>query len=97
MSLIDVKMENGEVMLARIVDVLEHGYEVQFLVPTRSEDYYRFEKDVTFIEYECVDGTYDTDDITAAGYAEEVAGLYSRIDEDEEDYEDDDECDEYED
>ncbi len=98
MSLIDVSMEEGEIMLARIVETLEDGYKVQFLTPTRNEDYFRFDKQITFIEKECVSGYYETDDVTMAGYAEEVGGLYSRLDEDEEEYSDEDEdCDECED
>jgi len=99
MSLVDVSMEGGEIMLARIVDTLEDGYNVQFLTPTRNEDYFRFDKKSSYIEKECVSGYYETDDVTVAGYAEEVGGLYSRVDEDEDEYSDDEDedCDEYED
>ena len=48
MSLIDVAMEEGEIMLARIVDTLEDGYNVQFLNPTRNEDYFRFDIKTTY-------------------------------------------------
>jgi len=93
MSLIDVAMEEGEIMLARIVDTLEDGYNVQFLNPTRNEDYFRFDKNISYIEKECVSGYYESNDVTVAGYAEEVGGLYSRLDEDDEEYSDeDDDC-----
>lgn len=90
MSLIDVSFEDDVVMLARIVDETENGYNVNLLVPTRNSDYYRFEKDKTFVEFESVCGVYDTDDVTAAGYAEEIGGLYSVLDSDYSDAESDD-------
>ncbi len=85
MSLIDVTMEDGCIMLAMIVDSCEEGfYNVKFLNPTRNVDYFRFDKNVTRIQKECVSGFYESNDVTEAGYAEEIDGLYSKINSDEE-------------
>ncbi len=89
MSLIDVYMEDDTIMLARIVETLEDGYGVNFLNPTRNRDYFRFDKKVSYIKNESISGYYETSDVTEAGYAEEVDGLYSVLD--------DSECDEEED
>lgn len=90
MSLIDVSMDDGTIMLAQIVESYDDGYDVKFLTPTRNRDYFRFDKKPTRIQKECVSGFYETDDVTAAGYAEEIDGLYSQIDSDvEDDYDSD--------
>ncbi len=84
MTLIDVSMDDGRIMLARIVDSYDEGfYNVKFLNPTRNMDYFRFDKKVTRIQKECVSGFYESDDVTVAGYAEEIDELYSKIDSDE--------------
>lgn len=84
MSLIDVSMEDGTIMLARIAEEDEKGYNVHFLTPTRNGDYFRFDKKLSYIEKECVSGFYESGDVTEAGYAEEIDGIYSKLEESDE-------------
>lgn len=97
---VDISLENGETCLAKIVEVKNNSFIVKFLSET-SKTYedckiYKFDKDKTEIEKECVSGYYDTGDIEATGFTKIEDVGYILKDDLDDDYEpsDSDESDE---
>lgn len=99
MSLIDVSCDDGNVMLARILHPRDEGFMVQFLEETSTPNVFKFNKEKEFIEQSSIQGYYDTEDLTQAGYSDMGDGKYTNADSDyepsdEEDSEDESLCDE---
>lgn len=82
MALIDVNVEDGGIMLARILCEKEEGYLVQYLEETSRSGIYKFNKQKTLIPTEAVAGFYDTEDMAQAGYTECGDGRYTQDDPD---------------
>lgn len=70
MSLIDVQMDDGSVMLARVCYKEDDGYTVQYLEETKSEGVFKFNKSKIHVDKDSVTGFYDTEDISQVGYSE---------------------------
>ena len=78
MSLIDVNVEGGHTMIARIIEQQKGGYLVHFLEETRQEGVFKFDTvNPVFVENETVSGFYDTDDLSVAGYVDLGSGKYT--------------------
>lgn len=82
MSLVDVSCDDGSVMLARILHPSDEGFMVQFLEETTTPNFFKFNKEKTFIDKESITGYYDTDDLTQAGYSDAGEGKYTTADSD---------------
>lgn len=81
MSLIDVNVECGSQMLARICHPTENGYIVQFLDEYKP-GIFKFDKNRIEIETSSISGFYDTDDMSQAGYTDIGDGKYTQDDSD---------------
>jgi hypothetical protein len=78
MSLIDVNVEGGHTMIARIIEKQKGGYLVHFLEETHQEGVFKFDTvNPVFVENETVSGFYDTDDLSVAGYVDLGSGKYT--------------------
>ena len=87
-TLVDVLIEEDgtEVdQLAKIVGETKKTYQVRFMNPHKS-GVYRYDKEVTEIDKECVSGFYDSTDELDAGFVK-VEGGYQPVEEYDGDYE----------
>ena len=87
-TLIDVLVDedgNEITILAKIVGESKKTYRVKFL-NERSNGLYKYDKEPTEIDKECVNGFYDSKDERDAGFVQVENGYYQPIEEYDDDY-----------